>query len=224
MTLHLGDFRETLAGESWDLLSMDGPYGPRTHAGHDGASQSDKAERRTLSYYAWSGIHIFDAMLFLLPRTRGWACCMCSHDQIPFYEDAMERANRYVFAPIPIILRYKVRRCGDGPGSSAVFMVVSRPRSKAFIAKRWGSLPGHYIREKGDEDSPCIGGKPLGVLRRIIADYSKPGDVVCDPTAGGGTTLIAALMEGRQAIGSEVDEDTWKMAAERLRVAMEDRA
>jgi len=44
-----------------------------------------------------------------------------------------------------------------------------------------------------------------------------PGDLVCDPCAGGGTTLLAAVLEGRRAIGAELDCATFEKAVKRLR-------
>lgn len=46
-------------------------------------------------------------------------------------------------------------------------------------------------------------------------DYTRPGQVVLDTHAGWGTTLLAAMLEGRRAIGAEVDEDAWQDARER---------
>ena len=57
----------------------------------------------------------------------------------------------------------------------------------------------------------------MALMRAIVRDYSRPGDLVCDPFAGGGTTLLAAVMEGRQAIGAELDPITFEKAEARLR-------
>ena len=46
---------------------------------------------------------------------------------------------------------------------------------------------------------------PLALLARIILSSSRPGDVVFDPFAGTGTTLVAASLLGRKGIGAEVD-------------------
>ena len=54
-------------------------------------------------------------------------------------------------------------------------------------------------------------------MRAIVRDYSEPGDLVVDPCAGGGTTLLAAVMEGRRAIGAEMDPATFDKAVARLR-------
>lgn len=41
-------------------------------------------------------------------------------------------------------------------------------------------------------------------------------DLVCDPCAGGATTLLAAAIEGRRAIGAERDPATFASAQRRL--------
>ena len=99
---------------------------------------------------------------------------------------------------------------GDGPSSWAIYANVSRPKALS----KWGTLPGAYMSGQGKRVH--IGGKPIQLMRQIIRDYTKPGDLVCDPCAGGATTLIAAAMEGRRAIGSEIDPATFEKAAKRI--------
>lgn len=214
--LRHGKFRDVLADETWDHCIMDAPFGARTHRGNDNLTTRDgKQLSRPISYDCWSSVHVVDAVTFLAPRTRGWFFAMTSHDLIDAWERAFEQFGLYVFAPIPVIGKPRVRLQGDGPAISCCYAVVARPRRKEFIG--WGSLPGHYMRSPGDEESPRIGGKPLNVMRAIVRDYSRPGDLICDPTAGAATTLLAAEMEGRRAIGAEADADTWAMATERIR-------
>jgi site-specific DNA-methyltransferase (adenine-specific) len=49
--------------------------------------------------------------------------------------------------------------------------------------------------------------KPLELMQYLIRTYTNPGDTVLDFTSGSGTTLHAALIEGRRAIGIERDLD-----------------
>ena len=54
---------------------------------------------------------------------------------------------------------------------------------------------------------------PLELPARLIRLFSNPGDLVLDPFAGTGTTLIAAGQLGRRAIGYDVSEEFCELAA-----------
>jgi DNA modification methylase len=53
-------------------------------------------------------------------------------------------------------------------------------------------------------------------MSALVRDYSRPGDLICDPFAGWGSTLAAAVANGRRAIGSEMDRDAFNEANRRL--------
>jgi len=46
--------------------------------------------------------------------------------------------------------------------------------------------------------------KPIGLLERLIDIFTDEGDVVIDPVAGSGSTLIAAMNKNRKAYGFEI--------------------
>lgn len=54
--------------------------------------------------------------------------------------------------------------------------------------------------------------KPVPLLRRLIEIFTDRGDVVIDPCAGSGTTLLAAAQMGRKAYGFEIKKDFYKEA------------
>lgn len=54
--------------------------------------------------------------------------------------------------------------------------------------------------------------KPVPLLRRLIEIFTDTGDVVIDPCAGSGTTLLAAAQLGRKAFGFEIKKDFYKEA------------
>ena len=234
ITLRLGDYRETLADVEPDAVITDPPYGARTHAGHNAGVSGTKSakggraarrageletqdawidgsQRQTLSYGEWCGAHVA-AFAGWAAQCRGWVCVMSCDGLAPYYRARLEAGGRCGFAPLPIVIPgMTVRLMGDGPSSWSVSLNVARPRGAPF--SKWGTLPGYYCapREAGH-----IGGKPLAIMRAIVRDYSRPGDLVCDPCAGGATTLIAAALEGRRAIGAELDPDTYEKACARI--------
>ncbi len=54
--------------------------------------------------------------------------------------------------------------------------------------------------------------KPVRLLESLIETFTDKGDVVIDPCAGSGTTLLAAANCGRKAYGFEIKKDFYKSA------------
>lgn len=61
--------------------------------------------------------------------------------------------------------------------------------------------------------------KPLSVLTPLIEAFSQPGQLVLDPFAGSGSTLMAAKTLGRDYIGMELDAKYHAIASRRLEQA-----
>jgi len=57
---------------------------------------------------------------------------------------------------------------------------------------------------------------PLELPKRCIKLFSYVGDTVLDPFAGSGTTLLAAMMHHRQAIGIEIEPAYCALAKQRI--------
>lgn len=58
--------------------------------------------------------------------------------------------------------------------------------------------------------------KPLALLSRLIEIFTDPDDVVIDPCAGSGSTLIAAAGLSRKAYGFEIKKDIYTDACNNL--------
>lgn len=97
-------------------------------------------------------------------------------------------------------------------------------KSKANVAKGEGRLAarmrqGSVLRfqrpnSAGATKHPTE--KPVALLRALIESSSCIGESVFDPFMGVGSTLVAARLEGRTAVGIEVDERYCEAAARRL--------
>lgn len=205
----MGRWQDVLKGVSCDSLICDAPYSERTHKG----SEPQSHIRDPIKYACWGEYEIVEFVESWLPRTRGWFVSITDHFLYPVWERQLAARGLYVFSPIAVVeTGSRVRLQGDGPSQWSSWMVVARPRGEPY--SKWGTLPGAYIAKA--QDKPVMGGKHLGLMRAIVRDYTRPGDLVCDPCAGGGTTLLAALSEGRRAVGAEMDPEHYEIAKKRL--------
>lgn len=60
---------------------------------------------------------------------------------------------------------------------------------------------------------------PVELVERLVLSMTEVGDVVLDPYMGVGSTLIAALIHDRRAMGAELFADYVRIAADRIRQA-----
>lgn len=240
--LRFGRWQDVLADVECDALIVDAPYSERTHSGHDDGSAAvnrvrpaderrlrvDKRtgsiyavganRRRSISYGFMSEDDVRTFVASWAPRTRGWFVSITDHVLAPVWSAALELAGRYTFSPLAFVAPgSRVRLGGDGPAQWSTWVVVARPRSAEFA--KWGALPGAYVLPGGLADArgaAVVGGKPLWLMQALVRDYSRTGDLVCDPCAGGGTTLLAAAIEGRRAVGAECMREHYDVAQKRL--------
>jgi site-specific DNA-methyltransferase (adenine-specific) len=222
--LRLGRWQDVLADVTeCDAVITDPPYGERTHSGQRhgrcGARYNDHdVSTKGLGYVHLTPRDVRELCAEWSSRCRGWACFFTSHDLVPHYIHALERAGRYVFAPIACVQPgMNVRLAGDGPSNWTTYLVVSRPRTGPIV--RWGTLPGAYVVSPGcgvDRAKLIPGSKPLRLMQMIVRDYTRPGDLVVDPYAGSFTTGLACAIEGRRCIGAEQDPKTFELAMRRI--------
>jgi len=59
--------------------------------------------------------------------------------------------------------------------------------------------------------------KPVELMKKLIEIFTDKGDVVIDPVAGSGSTLVAAIELGRKTYGFEIKKDFFKLANERIK-------
>ena len=232
--LRCGPWQTALADvEMVDAVIVDAPYSARTHGGHDAGKRHDGYRSglndhiRAINYDGWTPEDVRAFVEHWSPRCRGWFVTITDHTLAPTWAAAMVDAGRYAFAPLPWFAPgSRVRMTGDGPSSWTCWIIVGRPRTGTYrdgtAAHKWGTLPGGYNvtternRLSDGTHGSYIGGKPSKLMRMLVNDYSRPGDLICDPCAGWATTLLAAAQEGRRAVGSEMDLETYADALKRL--------
>lgn len=219
--LRLGDYREVLADVRCDAVISDPPYSSVTHDKHGmgaaaGVTSRDK-KLNAITYASWGAEEVGDFCRFCKRADAGWVAAFSDHNLYRFYMDGLEALGYLAFAPLAqVTINRTVRLTGDGPSNWTCWITVARKRCAPFT--KWGALAGAYVDDVGmRKQGVVVGAKQLHTMQAVVRDYSRRGDLVCDPCAGGATTLLAAVMEGRRAIGAEIDEGTFEKAVKRLR-------
>lgn len=79
-------------------------------------------------------------------------------------------------------------------------------------------FPGTVIHSKKPRERyGHMTAKPVDLLRHLIRIFSDKDSLVLDSFAGSGSTGVASLLEGRNFIGIEIDEDMADTAEKRIR-------
>ena len=109
---------------------------------------------------------------------------------------------------------------GDRPAMGYESIVAAHAPSKS----RWngGGQHGVFIVNKNDSDrSGHPTQKPDALMDKLVRLFTDPGETVCDPYTGSGTTGLASLRLGRKFIGWERDPKYHAIAMKRLTAARE---
>lgn len=103
------------------------------------------------------------------------------------------------------------------------------PNKGQFSGNPLGKNPGDVwdipnVRGQSIEKTnhPCQ--FPVGLAQGLVMSLSPPMGLVLDPYMGSGTTGVAAILEQRRFVGTEIASEYHRVAIERLTDAMEGRA
>ncbi len=202
ITIYHGDCREVLAGLTFGAVVTDPPYG------YDYASNrvcdTTTAHWMNTTIANDSDTTARDEVLALC-GTRPWACF-----------GSLKR-------PSPDGTRMTlIWDKGPASGMGDLSMPWKPSYELIFIggdgwagSRDEGVLKGHHIVTRASMGRVHPNEKPVSLLCHIIRKL--PDVVILDPFMGSGTTLVAAKLSGRRAIGIEIEERYCEIAANRLR-------
>lgn len=221
--LRFGRWQDVLANiDPVHAVITDPPYTSRVEFGYRSGTMikngvGKSIRKPTIPYAAITEADAVELAQWATSKATNWIVAFNDHVGWKWLADAIEACGWYVFSPVVWLARNSTPRfCGDGPNDSCEYIVVARPRKVV----KCGSLPGYYdilrMSSLSGESESLVGQKPLQLMQAIVRDYTKPDDTVCDPFVGSGSTLLAALIEGRRAIGSEMSPDNFSKAFKRL--------
>lgn len=169
-------------------------------------------------------MHFCNHLLIKEPKEKGKAPAMivfCAFEQM---QTVIEYGRKHGFEhsyPLVFIKNYSAQVLKANMkivGATEHAIVLYRDKLPKFNNN--GKMIFNWFEWKRDNVSkyPKIHPtqKPVDVLKRLIAIFTDPGDVVIDPVAGSGTTLRAAYEIGRSAYGFEVDKKFFTESMEHM--------
>ena len=207
-TIYHGDCREVMPTiGKVQLLLTDPPYG--VNLGHHGAANETRPQ-----YLKKSGYNEYndteDNYLNVVVPAIKFALEICERGVVFCVGTRMWDLPR----PAAVSALYLPAGCGRccwGFQSFAHFLLYGKCPDLRLST---GPI-GWSSTERADPSThPCP--KPLGWMVRLMKLASRPGDIVLDPFAGSGTTLVAAKAQGNSCIGIELEEKYCEIAAKRL--------
>jgi len=215
--LRLGDCLEilpTLAAGSVDAVVTDPPYDERTHNGavtHGGADQATDLginEFRPLTGQK-------ELVSEFLRISKTWSLTFCTLEDIKLWHDATLERGAWVRAGIWDRVNPAPQFSGDRPSQACEGIAIFH---NPDLRKKWNG-GGHsaiwrYSVEFGHKLHPTQ--KPLKLIKKLIVDFTNPGDTILDPFMGSGTTGVACVQTGRNFIGIEIDPGYFEIAKKRI--------
>ena len=209
-TLYRGDCYAFLETLDVDCVLTDPPWSAITHAGARGDGFH---QRRLLTFDSFTENDAVHLAEILCTCSRGWVVMTMDWRHATVVEQ--ERPALFIRAGIWVKPNGAPQFTGDRPGTGwESIVMLHRP------GRKWWNGGGQHAvwtipRVVGAHPTE----KPVPLLRSWVDQFSNPGETVCDPFMGSGTTGVACVQRGRSFIGIEREQQYFDMACKRISAA-----
>lgn len=155
-------------------------------------------------------------------RAKSNAPCMiifCAFEQLHYY---IELGQRYGFAHnIPLVFRKNfsaqvLKANMKVVGNCEYGLILYKDKLPKFNNN--GRMIFNCFDWVRDTTTPKVHPtqKPVPLLEQLIEIFTDKGDVIIDPCAGSGSTLLAAMQTGRKAYGFEIKKDFFEASKSKV--------
>lgn len=211
------------AGHMVDHVIGDPPYDPKTHNGARNAAESKSTTRTTgrdgerpnmlpIDFSPLDGGDVARIVSSWMTLAHRWCIGFCALEMLGEYRDAA--GDGWIRSGVFHRTDSTPQFSGDRPGQGCEGVPIWHRKGR----KRWngGGMPASwsYPIERIDRGHPTQ--KPIGLMMKLVEQFTDPDDLVLDPFCGSGTTGVACLRLGRRFVGIERDPKYAALARERL--------
>lgn len=221
VTLYLGDCLDILPGLTADHVISDPPYEATLHAAKNSLTgrkhrNDGVAELKGLDFAPIDGIRARVVSL-VEAACNGWFIAFCTAEGVARWADEINAsALKYKRACVWVKPDSTPQLNGQGPAMGAEMFVCSWGGT-GFARWNAGGKRGvytHCVNTGRQGEHPTE--KPVPLMVEIVSDFTQPGETICDPFAGSGTTGVACVRTGRGFVGIERDPKWFDLACRRI--------
>lgn len=206
--IHLGDcthVMQAIPSNSVDLIVTDPPYL---------VNYRDRTGRTIAGDIKHDWLEPAFAEMYRVLRPHSFAISFYGWNHVDKFMTAWRKAGFRIVGHFVFAKHYASRKgFTEARHECAYLLAKGNPRTPPHALPDvlpWGKYTGNKLHPTQ---------KPVEILRALIKAYSNIGDVVLDPFAGSGSTLLSAQQLRRSWIGIEMDATYHQSAVNRLTLA-----
>lgn len=224
--LYCGDMRDVLPalGKVGHVI-CDPPYEEELHAAFGSIRQirTDGKHRSRHSDLDFESVNDDrgDFAKLLVDAADGWLLVFTLAEGIRAWRDDIQAASGKWHGSLFWVKPDAAPRFnGQGPARGAECAALAWC-GKGYRSWNSGGKRGVYthcvnVGRQGEHPTE----KPIPLMSELVLDFTKPGELICDPFCGSGATGVAAVKAGRRFIGVDQSEKWFDLSRRRIEAAL----
>jgi site-specific DNA-methyltransferase (adenine-specific) len=217
VTLYLGDCLDILPGLSVDHAISDPPYEDELHKAMGRIRRNDGQEMTQDLGFAGVNSERSAIAAACVSASSGWVILFTLAEGVRAWRDDLQAAKaKWDTTCFWVKPDSSPRFNGQGPARAAECFVTCWAGTGY---RKWNGggkrgLYTHCVNTGRQGEHPTE--KPVPLMVEIVADFTQPGETICDPFMGSGTTGVACVRLGRGFIGIERDPKWFDLSCRRI--------
>lgn len=223
ITLYMGDCRDILPLEGIAHIISDPPYEDELHAAVGKINRIRNDGQKTREDLMFKGVN-FDRSAFaklMVDNSNGWLILFSLAEGVRAWRDDIQSFGGKWDTTLAWVKPDASPRF-NGQGAARGFeCAVTAWCGKGYRSWNGGGKRGVYIHPVNtNRDGVHPTEKPVPLMCDLIVDFTNPGETICDPFMGSGTTGVACARLGRRFIGVESNQAFYDAARRRISLTL----
>ena len=221
-TLYLGNALEVLPTLAVDHVISDPPYEDELHKAIGRIRRNDG--QVMISDLGFDGVNADRASIaaHCVAASSGWVILFTLAEGVRAWRDDLQASGaRWDTTCFWIKPDSAPRFNGQGPARGAECFVTCWAGTGYRVWNAGGKrgVYTHCVNTGRQGEHPTE--KPVPLMSEILSDFTRAGQLICDPFMGSGTTGVACATLGRKFVGVEQDPKWFDLACRRIAKAYE---